>query len=179
MIKQQPVLQPHQAPATEPISLAEVKTYLRIEGESENGLLNSMIVAARITAERYMRASVISQKWKLLYNHTVPYSVALKYGPVTAVDSVTLVSEQGDTSTFLSSAYYLDAGNRNLVFRQPPASHRVEIVYTAGLAAAAENVPATIKQGMLAHIGCMYRRDELSGDKEYQRFYDIYRNLEI
>ncbi|MEQ1790660.1 MAG: head-tail connector protein, partial [Rickettsiales bacterium] len=55
------------APATEPITLAEAKLYLRVDSSSEDNLITDLIVAARMSAEAWLKNSLISQSWKLVY----------------------------------------------------------------------------------------------------------------
>ena len=44
--------------ADEPVSLQEVKTYLRIDGEEEDSLLADLLAAARQHAEDYLNAEL-------------------------------------------------------------------------------------------------------------------------
>lgn len=51
------------APATEPISLAEAKLFLRIDDSSEDALIETFIAAAREMAENFTLRAFITQTW--------------------------------------------------------------------------------------------------------------------
>lgn len=53
------------APATEPVTLTEVKAFLRIDNTNDDTLLTSLISVARTAAENYTRRAFISQTWKM------------------------------------------------------------------------------------------------------------------
>lgn len=156
-----PAIKLHVQPTIEPVTLDEVKTYLRIDGESENSLITSMIKAARESAEKYMRVSINTQKWKLSFDEVAPQEVVLPYGPVNAVDSVKVFDDSETESTFSTDNYYLSAGNRSIIFKQIPSGRRIEIIYSTGISADAAGVPVLIKQGMFTHIALMFERNSI------------------
>src|SRR5688572_29997630 len=73
------------APASEPLTLAEAKLYLRVDHTNEDALIGDMIVAARMTAESWLKRSLISQAWKLSYDDGIPDIVWLPMGPVSSI----------------------------------------------------------------------------------------------
>lgn len=166
-------------PASEPLALADAKTYLRVDTTNDDTLITGLITAARAYGEEYMRRSLITQTWKLAYDGCLllnpawrlpfvmraPVAVALPRGPVTAVISVTAFAQDGTSTTISSSAYVMDAAQNALIFFSPVIAQRVEIVYTAGYGSSASNVPLPIVEGMQSHIGAMYdqRGDASSG----------------
>jgi uncharacterized phiE125 gp8 family phage protein len=156
-----PALSVVTAPASEPLSVAETKLFLRVDQSSDDTLIGSMIIAARQSAEGFLKKSLITQTRKIAFNDYAPSEIALPYGPVTAVVSVILFARDGTQNTISSSYYYLSAGNNVLVTDTNLLSHRIEITYSAGYGAAA-TVPDAIKQGMLAHIGALYEGRSLS-----------------
>ncbi len=52
-------------PALEPVSLADVKAHLRIDGDDEDALLTAAIVSARVHVEAATRRVLIEQAWRI------------------------------------------------------------------------------------------------------------------
>ena len=148
-------------PATEPFVLADVKLFLRIDGSAEDALLTSLIVAARQSAEHYLRRSLINQIWKLSYDDYLSEETALLRGPVQAIISVNRVERDGTATEFDSQNYFLRQTDDTLICDITPFAHRLEITYEAGYGEAASDVPAAVKQGMLSHIAALYEHRAL------------------
>jgi uncharacterized phiE125 gp8 family phage protein len=168
------------SPTTEPVSLDEAKLFLKVDNSSDDTLINSMIIAARQSAESYLTKSLISQTRKITFDDYAPSDIALPFGPVTAVVSVTLFSRDGTQNVINGSYYYLTAGNEVLVTDTRLLSHRVEVVYSAGYGVASA-VPGAIKQGMLAHIATLYdgRSAALPVPDMALMLYRPYRNVRL
>jgi uncharacterized phiE125 gp8 family phage protein len=143
------------APASEPVTLAEAKLYLRVDQTTEDALISDLIVAARMMAEGWLKKSLISQSWKLSYDDGIPDYVPLPMGPVSAIASVVLVNRDASTSTVSAGSYYLNAAQDALMMDNALIAHRIEINYSTGYGAASA-VPKPIKQGMLCHIAALY-----------------------
>ena len=143
------------SPAAEPLTLAEAKLYLRVDGGLEDGLIGDLIASARIMAEQWLRRSLISQTWKLAYDQGVSECVWLPMGPVVDIASVTLVDEAGGTRTLAADQYWLNAARDILRFDGEIISHRVEITYHTGHGDAGD-VPQSIKLGLMAHVAQLY-----------------------
>jgi uncharacterized phiE125 gp8 family phage protein len=176
-----PAIVLYQAPSVEPLSVDEVKAYLRIDGNTEDALITSMIKSARTTAEKYMGLSLISQKWKLSFDDICAQEIELPYGPVVGIDLVKLYDAQNAETTFSTGNYYLTSGNLSIYFREIPSSQRVEIIYSTGFGASAGAVPELIKQGILAHIAFMYERKFVSNQatEVAKNLYSVYRKIKI
>ncbi|MEG6510096.1 head-tail connector protein [Methyloligella sp. 2.7D] len=156
------------APGTEPISVAEAKAHLRIDAETEDTLIGSLITSARLWVERSYGLALITQGWSL-YLDKVPESraVALPLWPLQAVTTVTLHGP--DDGTIDVSAYAADLLSQpaRLVFQSVAASslslrplNGLEIAYTAGFGDAADDVPAPIRQALLLLVAHWYERRE-------------------
>ena len=52
-------------PATEPVTLAELKAWAKIDTDADDALITSLLAAARQAAEDYTRRSFITQSWRL------------------------------------------------------------------------------------------------------------------
>lgn len=167
-------------PATEPLTIAEAKLYLRLDGSSEDTLITQFIRAARQAAERYTRRSLISQSWMLAFDDYAPSRITLPRGPVQSITSVKITSRIGVQTTISNNTYYLNAGKEQLVFDVTPLGHMIEIIYVTGFGTSAD-VPDGIKQGMLAHIADMYDKRTMDGmmNGTTIAFYKPYRTIEL
>ena len=77
---------------SEPLSLSEVKSWLRVDYSDEDTLITSLISEARNQAELYLGVSIIEKSIVLIL--TDRSDIQLPYGPVSAVSSV--VDENDD-----------------------------------------------------------------------------------
>lgn len=166
-------------PASEPLTLAETKAYLKIGNNSDDTLITDLIVTVRKAAEQFLSSSLITQSWKLSYDKYTPSCINLPMGPVQSVTSVTAITRDGSQSVISSAGYYLSSGNRKLVFDASPLSHRVEIIYVTGYGATAANVPSPIRYGMLAHIDAIFdgRAGQHTLPQQAMEFYAPYRGI--
>jgi uncharacterized phiE125 gp8 family phage protein len=146
-------------PAEEPVTLAEAKLFLKIDGDEENEVVTRLIAAARIRAEQYLRRSLVSQTWKMAYDGYAPAHIELMRGPVQSVAQVKIISRDGSETIVDSANYYLSADKAKLCFDISAMGHLVEVSYIAGFGDAAK-IPAAIKQGILMHVAQMFENRE-------------------
>jgi uncharacterized phiE125 gp8 family phage protein len=98
------------APTVEPITLTEVKDFLRITGTAEDDVLNSLIVAARNYAEYYQNRPLITQTWELWLDDFPPHDcipIRLKAG-LQSVTSVKYYPDGGSETVFTATNYIVD-----------------------------------------------------------------------
>jgi len=176
------------APTTEPVTLAEAKSWAKIDADDDDSLVQQLITAARNSAEEYMRRSLITQTWKLTLDRTpnslynalgsgvfdMPLSalydgisncIELPRGPVQSVTSITTYDTTNTGTVFDSSNYFVDLAGWRVTLNSGctwPTSVRltaaVEVLYVTGYGASASSVPQPIKTGILIHIASMYEQ---------------------
>lgn len=83
------------APAAEPVSVAELRAFLRLEREDEDALLLRLLRAAREDVERRTGLLVAERTGRLVVETAVG-SVVLGLRPVTAILDLTLFDEDGE-----------------------------------------------------------------------------------
>ena len=170
-------------PTPEPLTLQEVKEYLRVEDSTDERVVQPLIVAARQFAENYLARSLMQQTITLTidaltdqeeYLHegmrTAPdlnyYKnyIALPRSPVQSVTSVKTFDDNDTATTFAATKYYVDTSREpaRIVLRTgetfPTAlrvANAIEVVYVVGYASAFA-IPEPIRIGMLQHIAHMY-----------------------
>lgn len=143
------------APVAEPLTLEETKLYLRVDHAQEDALIGDLITSARVTAEHWLRRSLMTQRWRIAFDHGVPDCLWLPMGPVVSVDSVTLVDASGAQTALGSATYRLNAARDRLTVDTAAPALRAEITYSTGYGNA-QDVPAPIRAGLLAHVAQLY-----------------------
>ena len=166
--------------AFEPVSLAEAKLALRIDSNADDSHIQSLIKAARVMAEEYLRRALVTQTWQLQYDLYAPSVVNLPRGPVKSVTFVKVISSDWSETTISTNAYYLNAGKENLIFDAAPMGQIVQIQYVCGYGLPSD-VPEPIRQGILAHVVGMYEnRMENKGMPDAAiNLYDRYRVVKL
>ncbi len=151
-----------QSPDLEPVTLDDVKAYLRIDHESEDELLNGLVTTAREYLEAQTQLALITQTWRLcLDDWPTDHVVKLHKSPVQIVDQIEQFDEHGDAFIISVSDMILD-GNAypaRLYTHQQSDPERaingIEITFTAGFGSPSD-VPDMIKRAILIHIAHMY-----------------------
>jgi uncharacterized phiE125 gp8 family phage protein len=153
----------HRSPAVEPVSLAEVKEHLRVDGPDEEPLIVALITTARLTIEHLAGLALVTQRWAVLLDAWPDASaIELPVAPVASVDAIRVYDEADLASVIDPAEYFADLASRpaRLVRRGQlgwPAPGRVangiEIELTAGFGATPEAVPETLRWAMLMLVG--------------------------
>lgn len=172
-------------PAAEPLTLAEVKAHLRIDGGDEDALLTSLIRTARDYLERETGLCLIAQNWRLYLDHWPPDGVIrIAKSPLQAIDAVTVYDADGAAVEVPLADHLLDGESRpaRLWLRNPPdpgqALNGIEIDFSAGYGEAGTDVPDTLKRAMSLHVGHMYAfRGVVSPDQQPAGIPDGYERL--
>jgi uncharacterized phiE125 gp8 family phage protein len=149
-------------PAVEPVTLAEAKAHLRVDGSAEDTLIASLIVTSRLHVEAAAGLALITQGWSW-YLDAWPRGHALKLPlrPVQSIAAVRLYDEAGAAAALDPATYLLDGAAapprlvRHGALPWPKPSriaNGIEIAFTAGFGPAAADVPAPIRQAILLLI---------------------------
>ena len=143
-------------PASEPITTAEIKNYLKVNFTNDDTLLDEMVTAARKQAETYTQRAFISQVIELFWDR-FQLEMALPFPPNISIDSVkTKFEDQTDTLVLDTDYFVLGLDTKKV--RIPVVSSRksLEIEMTAGYGAAASDVPKDIKLAIMKIAGNYY-----------------------
>lgn len=164
------------APATTPISLAEVKTQLRIETSDDDTMLSRLInvAVAYVDVKGVLGAGMITQKWgQWLANN--PGTVTLALGPVQSVTAVKYYDEAGVLQTDTLSNYEVFGTSTSTTiapksgFSWPSAQSRpdaIRIEYEIGYGDAASDVPDTLRHALLMLVAHWYEnREQTTSDR--------------
>lgn len=140
----------------EPLTLAEVRQFLRVETAEENALLSMWISLAREACEQFTHRALITQDWKL--DVPVASKVELSPGPVQAVLEVTHFRD-GQNTVLAPMTYELvvQNGDALLLLKETPGSGRLSIAFRAGYGDDWNAVPLSLRQGMLRLVAHYHR----------------------
>lgn len=155
-----------EAPAEQPVSLAEAKAHCRVEHDDDDALIGSLIAAAvghLDGAAGILGRCLVNQGWAFDMD-AFPETIALPLAPVVTVDAVKYIDEADAVQTLATSAYVVSNGRIESAPDEdwPVTRDRhgaVTVEFTAGYGEAA-NVPAALKAAMLLLIGHWYANRE-------------------
>lgn len=150
-------------PALEPVTLAEAKAQLRVDGTQDDTLITSLITAARQVAENLLGRAFITQTQRLLDDAAPARAFTLPRAPLQSVTHIK-VYDDADTATTVDSALYMvDTAASRVSLRSgaswPTVSRALngfEVQYVASFGALAADVPLALRQGLLAHVAHLY-----------------------
>ena len=142
-------------PASEPISLAEAKLFLRIDEDDEDALVVALIAAARTAIEEATNRSLLSQNWTLTTDHVnAEAQIQLPRGPVATISTISALDAQGNATPLTNNDWVLLAGGR-LLLKNTATGAAFRVQYQAGYASASA-VPAPLVQAVRMLCGHLY-----------------------
>jgi len=148
-------------PTTEPLTLSEVKSHLRIDGNYDDALLNSCITSARMYFESQCEISIASQEL-LLALDSFDDIVYLPRGPVQSVEDISYSDSENDLDSMADWIEDLVSNPARITpaFGQSwPATaevvNAVQVSYTTGYSTPSM-VPKLLKSGMLFYVAHLY-----------------------
>lgn len=162
-----------QAPAAEPVLLADAKLFLRVDDDmdADDTLIELLIGAARRYGETLTGRSFITQQWRLVEDCFPGCNgyLELERGTVQSVQSVTYLDMGNVWQTVDPQTYVADLASVPArigpVFGQiwpipMPQMASVRVDYTAGYGTAGTAVPAGIRQWILLRVSTLYEHRE-------------------
>jgi len=171
------------APTQEPVTLQEVKEYLRVDDSTDERIIRPFIETARRFCEEHTGRALMTQTLTLFLDafedmedplwegmRTGPYInyyknyVVLPRSPVASVTHVKTFDDADTETTLAATKYYVDNAREpaRIVLRTgetfPTAlrvANAIEVKYVAGYTSQ-YNVPEPLRLGILQHIAYLY-----------------------
>lgn len=141
-----------EGPAVEPISLSEMKEYLRLDDDTQDDLVAGLVKAARLMVETASRRILIEQRWRVMLDRWPEDGrVVMPLSPLLAVDGITVSDASGvETEVPVASIDSDLAGDPpSIAVNNAPdpgkARNGIAIELRAGYGATPDTVPATLK----------------------------------
>ncbi|MBI1274204.1 MAG: hypothetical protein GC131_09015 [Alphaproteobacteria bacterium] len=181
------------APASEPVTLAEAKTHLRVEATADDSFITALIAAARQWAEEHTGRALISQTWRLWLDCwpgmneqwwdgvrdgpasglTAARAISLPRAPLISISTVKTYDDNDDATVWDAANYFADTASqpgrialRNAATWPQPVRETggISIEYVAGYGAAAANVPEAVRTACRQLVAHWYEhRGEAGG----------------
>lgn len=152
-------------PASEPITLADAKLWLKVDGTADNNLITALITSARLWVERHCNVGLLPQTITEVWDGwPAGREMELSVSPLRSVTSIKYLDSNGDEQTLSSANYAYD------IYAKPPRVqlkysqtwptlydeiNSVSAVYAVGYDSAA-TVPESIKTAMYLAIADSY-----------------------
>ncbi|MFZ4532796.1 MAG: head-tail connector protein [Alsobacter sp.] len=164
--------QPLGVPAAEPLTLADLKAWLRLDGSDEDDLLVALLTAARCAVVEAAGRRLVTQDWRMVLDAWPPDGIlTLPLAPVQAVTAVRVRDAAGGATVLPASAWLLDASSdppRLLLMGSPQAPGRrlggIEVDLTAGYGPPAA-VPEPLRMAVRLTAACLYEHRGDGPDK--------------
>jgi len=153
---------------TEPVTLAEAKTHMRVDSDDENTYIGSLITAAREFVEERQRRQLIYETRYRYFDAFPEGEIIIPYPPLVSVTSITYYDDTDSEQTLSSSYYQADTSNEpgriklNYGYAWPSTYLRmnaVTVTYVGGYADTAD-IPDSTKQAILMLVAHWFENRE-------------------
>lgn len=159
-------------PVIEPITKEEVKLFGRIDGTTEDTLIDGFIQSVREATENYLGRALIRQKIRLSLDYWPGYIIEVPRPPLISVEEIKLLDEEDSEEVYVSTNYFVvvDSIPGQIVIRTdctlPQNTSRftagIQVLYFAGYGPLATNVPRTIRDAMMLWVMQIYEQRNLT-----------------
>lgn len=143
--------------ATQPVTLAESKAFLRVDGTDEDAVITSMIAAAVSEAEAITHTRIASRSF--IWSHAEPGPL-----PIHPVSAVSVSVDTGTASGEVSPSLYAFApseGTEPAHIEWLDGFPEGEVSVTMAAGYTAQTLPAPIRQWILARVSTFFEQREM------------------
>jgi uncharacterized phiE125 gp8 family phage protein len=142
-------------PAAEPVALAELKAFLKVDGTDEDALIGQVATAARAHLEALTAKAFVTQGWRIRRDAwPIHGRLSFPIGPIASLDGVSVTTATGELSLSLDQ-FRLDGEGLPPRLSWTPSVVATPAVPMAGIAiditagyGAPAAVPAPLKQAV-------------------------------
>lgn len=164
------------APSASPISLAEAKAQMRVEGTDDDTIIQRLIDAAVafVDVQGALGFAMITQTWGQWLSPN-PGTVQLSLGPVQSVSAVKYYDVDGVLQTATLSDFNV-FGTPNRITVSPKSGKAwpvtqtrddaIKIEYVIGYGATSASVPQTVRHALMMLVAHWYENRETSSEKQ-------------
>lgn len=159
-------------PPVEPITLAEARTFLRVDHDTEDALIGSLITAARATVEALTRRALIDQSWRIIRDAwPVSSLIAAPINPLREVTGAHVLDVAGAEMAVPVGAFICDIArlpglirvDRSMVVAPGRAIAGIAIDVVAGHGPDADHVPSPLIEAVRVVLAHFYEHRDVPG----------------
>lgn len=143
-------------PSQEPLTLDQIKSFLRIDHDIEDQLLRSLLASATLHIEKCMERSLLTQTWEVIYKCQNNKYMFLPMGPVQEIELLQFYTQNNEYLEIDSSNYSISLDKNYINFNTLFVADQLHIRYKAGFANTPEHIPEDIQIALLTYITTMY-----------------------
>jgi uncharacterized phiE125 gp8 family phage protein len=151
-------------PAIEPVPIADIRDWLKIDASEEDATLATLVATARAALERHVRRAFVSQTWRFIYASTAADgAMRLPLAPLLSLVELRVYDGAGVITSAPPQAIELDLDLERPAVRLIDAdlrgkAARIEIDATMGYGAAAADVPTPLRQAIRMLVAAWHAR---------------------
>jgi len=143
-------------PAVEPVTLAQMRAYLRLDDDAEDDLVAALIKAARLVVEAAAGRQLVEQSWRLTLDRwPCRRAVLLPLSPLIRIEHIRVFDRFGAPADLAAALYRAERASdppRIVVESAAPepglAAQGIEIDIVVGFGPAAGDVPPPLAQSV-------------------------------
>ena len=143
--------------ATEPVSLTDMKLWMKVDFTSDDSIISSLVTSARRVLERYTGLTFGTRTYTMQMEVNDQW-IDVPYGPLSSVSSITRIDGIGSTEVVTD----YDVRNRRILLNQTGV---FEIVYESSF-----NVPEDLKTDIKKLVSYYYQNRGLQFEEDVKRF---------
>ena len=166
-------------PVLEPVSLSDVKSYLRIFHDVDDSLLESLIITAREWCEELTSRAFITQTRQMILS-VLPKGreIVIKRGPLQSVQGIVLYGSDETETNYSLNNIIVDTAHiaGRLVLKDGAvwpvlqrAANGLSVTYVAGYGDEADDVPAAIRLAIKQLVADWYENREVVARSSFGR----------
>lgn len=177
-------------PETEPVTVAEVKEFAKIDYDAEDSLLEGFITAVRIAAEEYLGTAFIEQTIRMKMDYWPDTVVCLPQPPLISITKIATLDEDDTETEYDSDNYYViteGMPGKVILKKSVTAPQNTDrdhggffIEFKAGFGSSADDVPESLKNGIKAWAAIVQATrvlDSKNPPPEAKVFFNLYRQV--
>ncbi|WP_039455872.1 head-tail connector protein [Candidatus Jidaibacter acanthamoebae] len=158
------------------LDITQVKNFLKIEHNTDDDLIKTMINAAVEVCENYTGLALINQEWLIQFSDIATYKIELPIRPIENIKQVEIRYHDGSKMKYGLEHYSLD--QNCLLLHVTPIAAQIDIICKCGYGSSFAAIPAHLGSILLEHVAHLYESRGTKVSFDMKR-YDPFKKLKI